>query len=84
MKTVTLAIPDGLKEFVEARASERGYRGVSEYVSDLIRADQQQAAWVGLEAKVVEGLDSGESAPMTNEDWAALRARVGRSFNEAT
>src|SRR5438128_1268643 len=30
----------------------------------------------GIEAKLLEGLDSGPATPMTGENWAALRQRV--------
>ena len=77
METMNIAVPEGLKEFVQTRVAEGGYSSVSEYVRELIRADQKQQAWAVLEAEVLKGLNSGPSVPMTKEDWAELRARIG-------
>lgn len=76
METMNIALPESLKEFVVTRVSEGGYSSVSEYVRELIRADQKQKAWAVLEAEVLKGIESGPSVPMTEEDWASLRDRI--------
>ena len=45
---------------------------VSEYVRELIRADEKQKAADQLEALLLEGLNSVESA-LTPADWSAIR-----------
>jgi antitoxin ParD1/3/4 len=81
METMNVALPDALKEFVQSRVAEGGYSSVSEYVRELIRADQKQQAWAVLEAEVLKGLDSGPSVPMTSEDWESIRAEVRERFD---
>jgi antitoxin ParD1/3/4 len=76
METMNIAVPDGLKAFVQTRVAEGGYSSVSEYVRELIRADQKQQAWAVVEAEVLKGLSSGPAVAMTAEDWASIRAEV--------
>lgn len=42
METMNVALPESMKSFVQERVSEGGYSSVSEYVRDLIRADQKR------------------------------------------
>jgi antitoxin ParD1/3/4 len=76
METMNIAVPDGLKAFVQARVAEGGYSSVSEYVRELIRADQKQQARSVVEAEVLKGLNSGPAVAMTADDWASIRAEV--------
>ncbi|HVC92064.1 MAG TPA: type II toxin-antitoxin system ParD family antitoxin [Pirellulales bacterium] len=73
MDTMNIALPTGLKEFAQTRVAEGGYSSVSEYVRELIRADQKEAAQARMESEVLKGLQSGESTPMTSLDWERLR-----------
>jgi putative addiction module CopG family antidote len=76
MENLSISLPETLKDFVVAQASEGGYGSVSDYVSALVRADQRQKAKAMIEAEVLKELESGPSVPMTEEDWASLRARA--------
>ena len=40
MSTMNISLPDSLKSFVDEQVSERGYGTSSEYVRELMRADQ--------------------------------------------
>lgn len=82
MDTMNIAVPESLKEFVLQRVSSGGYSSVSEYVRALIRADQSRQAQELLEAEILKGLNSGESTPMTAEDWKELRAEVRRRLRQ--
>ena len=55
-----------------------GYGNTSEYVRDLIRAEQKQRAKEELEALIMEGINSGPATPMTKADWAQLREDIRR------
>ena len=76
--TMNVALPRNLKEYVQERVSLGGYSSVSEYLRELIRADQKQKAKEALEAEISKGLDSGDATPMTAEDWQAIRREVVR------
>ena len=78
MNTMNIAIPEQLKAFVQSQVERRGYSSVSEYVRDLIRGDQERQVISALEAEIIKGLESGESTPMTQEDWQEIRNEVRR------
>jgi antitoxin ParD1/3/4 len=78
MDTMNIALPENMKVFVQQQVAVGGYSSVSEYVRDLIRSDQKEKARAALEVEILKGLSSGESTPMTNEDWRALREEVRR------
>lgn len=73
MATVTISLPDSLKEFVDAQLAHKGYGNVSEYFRSLLREAQAKEQDARLEALLLEGLASGEPVPLTKEFWAELR-----------
>lgn len=83
MDSMNISLPEPLKEFVEAQIAQGRYGSASEYVRELIRADEKRKAAEELEARLLEGLSSTESE-LTPAEWSAIRqealARVrGRS-----
>jgi antitoxin ParD1/3/4 len=80
MDTMNIALPGNLKDYVQSRVAEGGYSSVSEYIRELIRADQKQSAEQLLEQEILRGLNSGEPAPMTGDDWNDIRLEVKRRF----
>ena len=82
--TMNIALPQSLKDYVLEQVAGGGYSTASEYVRELIRADQKRKAREKLEALLLEGLESGEPKEMTAEDWAELRRRVWQRHAEQT
>ena len=76
METMNVALPENMKQFVQQQVAKGGYSSVSEYIRDLIRSDQKEKARIAIEAEVLKGLNSGSSAPMTEEDWAGIRGEI--------
>jgi len=72
MQSMNISLPDPLKQFVDGQIAQGRYSSASEYVRELIRADEKRKAEEQLEAKLLEGLNSAESA-LTPADWSALR-----------
>ena len=81
MESMNISLPEPLKAFVDRQVAAGRYGTASEYVRELIRADEKKKAEERLEALLLEGLQSKE-APLTREDWAALR-REARSRVQA-
>ena len=75
MQTMNISLSDPLKEFVDGQIAEGHYSSASEYVRELIRADQQRKARQALEAALLEGLSSAESV-LSDDDWKAIRAEA--------
>ena len=78
METMNIALPRPMKAFVQSQVTQRGYSSASEYVRELIRADQDERAWSALEAEILKGLQSGRPTPMTRKDWEAIRQEIHR------
>lgn len=72
MQSMNISLPEPLKQFVDGQVSSGRYSSASEYVRELIRADEKRKAEQQLEAKLLEGLNSAESE-LTAADWSALR-----------
>lgn len=58
---MNISLPGPLKAFVDAQIAEGRYGTVSEYVRELIRADEKERARARLETLLLEGLASPES-----------------------
>ena len=78
MDTMNIALPEAMKQFVHEQVQKGEYSSASEYIRDLIRADQKQKAREALEMEILKGLESGPPTPMTSQDWKAIRAEVCR------
>ncbi|OAI92798.1 type II toxin-antitoxin system ParD family antitoxin [Pseudomonas putida] len=73
MSTMNISLPDALKSFVDEQVSQRGYSTSSEYVRELIRKDQDRQHLRGL---LLAGAESVPAAPVTDDYFESLRARV--------
>jgi antitoxin ParD1/3/4 len=73
MTTLTISLPDSLKQFIEREVDTGGYGNVSEYVRSLLREAQQREADRRVEALLMEGLNSGGEVAVSQEFWRDLR-----------
>lgn len=73
MTTLTISLPDSLKEFVDTEVRTKGYGNVSEYVRGLLREAQSKEADARLEALLLEALSSGEDIAVSPDFWKELR-----------
>jgi antitoxin ParD1/3/4 len=70
--TMSISLPESLKDFVKDRVSDGHYSNPSDYIRALIREDQKRQAEERLEALLVEGLTSGPSQEATPDYWQDL------------
>jgi antitoxin ParD1/3/4 len=75
MQSMNISLPEPLKQFVDGQIATGRYSSASEYVRELIRADEKRKAEEQLEAKLLEGLHSAESK-LTAEDWSVIRKKA--------
>jgi|SRR6185312_3940272 len=78
MTTVTVSMPDSLKEFLDHEVQTKGYGNVSEYIRGLLREAQGKDADARLEALLLEGLAGGRDVAVTDGFWKELKADAGR------
>jgi antitoxin ParD1/3/4 len=81
MQSMNISLPDPLKAFVDAQIAQGRYSSVSEYVRELIRADEKRKAEEQLEALLMEGLQ-GEERELTRDDWQAIRRDAVAEFKK--
>ena len=81
MSSITISLPQTLKDFVEHEVSTQGFGNVSEYFRSLLREAQTRDAQRQLESKLVDGLGA-DSAPADSTFWSQLRAEAERLIAE--
>jgi antitoxin ParD1/3/4 len=74
--TLEISIPDSLKSFIEEQTQSGAYRNAGEYLSALIREDQERKAKERIEHLLLEGVDSGQAVEMTSAGWQEARQEV--------
>ena len=77
MDTLNYSDGDGIEDRLQVPLSEGSSCDVSEYIGALIRAGEKEKARAVLEAEILKGINSPH-APMTEQDWAEIRAEVLR------
>ena len=82
MTTMNVSLPDTLRDYIEQQVRIGGYGSSSEYIRDLIRQDQKQKAQEHLQTLLLEGLDSGEALPMSDQDWTEIRQAVQEKLQQ--
>jgi antitoxin ParD1/3/4 len=83
IETMNIALPESMKQFVRDRVLEGGYSSVSEYVRELIRADQRRRMEDRVDGLLLEGLDSGAPIPVTKEYWEEKKRRLTEWLGKA-
>ncbi len=76
MLSVSISLPDHLKDLIEAKVREGGYGDSSQYLYHLICQDIAQAIPENLEQQLLEGLKSGTPVEVTDEWWEQKRAQL--------
>ena len=74
--TMTISLPEDLKQFVKKRSLTAHYGTPSDYIRGLIREDLQRLEQEHLEQELLKGLRSGKGIPMTKDAWKQLRAEA--------
>ncbi|MEJ7812493.1 MAG: type II toxin-antitoxin system ParD family antitoxin [Gemmatimonadaceae bacterium] len=77
MTTMNISLPDEMKRFVDEQVSGGGYSSASEYVRELVRAEQKRQATERLELELLVALRTPQEA-VTPEYWDELRREALR------
>ena len=76
MQTMNISLPDPMKQFVENQVTAGAYSSASEYVRELVRADQKRHAKEQLEQVLLSAINSGEPIEVTPEMIDEVRQRL--------
>lgn len=86
MATMTISLPDPMREFVESEVSSGNYGSASELFREMLRERQKQTAQKKLETLLLEGLESGQAIEVTpdylNQRRQALRVKLQNPLPE--
>jgi antitoxin ParD1/3/4 len=80
---MNIALPESMKHFVQERVTAGGYSSVSEYVRDLIRADQKRKVEERIDTLLLEGMESGQPIPVTEEYWDEKKRKLTERLAKA-
>lgn len=67
MATMTISLPEPMREFVENEVAAGDYGSASELFREMVRDRQKRKAQERLEMLLLEGLESGEPIEVTDE-----------------
>jgi len=73
--TMNISLPDSMKSFIDERLSKDGYGTVSEYVRELVRADQKRREEEKLEILLLQRLQSDSEFEFDIQDVRAELAK---------
>lgn len=77
---MNVSLPESLKTYIDERLEGDGYGTASEYVRELIRADQKRREEAKLEKLLLERLESGSETEFSLSDVRAeLTKRLRKS-----
>jgi len=74
--TMSFALPESLRKYIDQRVGSGGYGNTSEYLRDLIRRDRQAEAARRFRLLIADGLESGEGRESTDDVVDELRSRA--------
>jgi len=77
MATMTVSLPDPMKDWIEAQIRQGDYASVSDYVRDLVRRDrdrrEQELTLEELRKKLAESRESGIGVRTVDDIFAEAR-----------
>lgn len=77
MATMTISLPEPMREFIESEVSSGNYGSASELFRELVRERQKRKAQERLEILLLEGLESGQPIEVT-QDYLEVRRKALR------
>jgi antitoxin ParD1/3/4 len=76
MQTMNISLPDPMKQYVEEQVTAGAYSSASEYVRELVRADQKRQAKEELEQVLLSAINSGDPIDVTPQMIEQVRDRL--------
>lgn len=82
MPTMTISLPEPLRQFIESEVSSGNYGSASELFREMVRERQKNRAQEKIEALLLEGLESGKRIAVTEEYIEQNRKKLLKQFAE--
>jgi antitoxin ParD1/3/4 len=74
--TMSFALPESLRDYIDARVKQGNYGNTSEYLRELVRRDQIEQDHLQFRQLIAEGLASGTGREYTAEVAAEIKSRI--------
>lgn len=76
MVTISVSVPDELKEYIDQRVARGDYDSAEEYLAEKAREDREryEVQRQDLHQKVLDGMNSGPGVP-----WSEVRSKARSS-----
>ncbi len=74
--SLNISLPEAMRTWVEEQVADGGYSTPSEFVRQLLRAEQERQVRGQIDRNLLKALDSGEATDLTSTDWEHIRQRV--------
>jgi len=82
MATMTISMPEPLRDFIESEVARGNYGSASEYFREMVRERQKASAQERLEELLLEGLESGKPIEVTKEYIEQRRESLERRLKK--
>lgn len=83
MATMTISLPDPLRQFVESEVVSGNYGSASELFREMVRERQKHKSQERLESLLLAGLESGEPIEITKEYLEQRRQDLREKLKKA-
>lgn len=80
MATINFSLPPTMKQYIEEQVTVGQYGTASEFLRELVRERQKQAAQAKLEQLLLEGINSGAQITVTPQWWEDFQARMEQTY----
>jgi antitoxin ParD1/3/4 len=82
MATMTISLPNTMREFVESEVTNGEYGSASELFRELVRERQKRKKQEHLETLLLEGLESGQAIEVTSDYIKQRRQSLRRKLEK--
>jgi antitoxin ParD1/3/4 len=77
MPTLTISLPESLRDFIDRQVKTKGYGNTTEYLRSLLREAQERRSRQAALEPLLEGLESvGEDLKVNEKFWSELKAEA--------
>jgi len=73
MSTLNISLPESMRAFIDEQVSTGGYSTASEYIRELVRAEQKRASGDWLDRILIQQVESGPPRKFTQAEWDKMR-----------
>jgi antitoxin ParD1/3/4 len=84
MATMTISLPEPMREFIETEVASGDYGSASELFREMVRERQKRKAQECLEILLLDGLESGEPIKVTDAYIQRRRQELRKKIGKKT